>query len=158
MQRYHTLCDIRTRSWSIWLEELYTVLGEKPAAGFVDLSYNYLQEKLQELFSSGLIEKLQAKQKPSEKVLPAILRLICVLMELQILRWDFSWGKKFLKTNIIMPVSFLAGNAIIIFTYFKRGKSTFLLFSVFLATGNSRAHGEPVWTAWRGRAGEFQAT
>ncbi len=86
--------------------EQYNVIGEKPAAGFVDLSYNYLQEKLQELFSSGLIEKLQAKQKPSEKVLPAILRLICVLMELQILRWDYSLENKFLKTNIIMSDSY----------------------------------------------------
>ena len=43
-------------------------IGDKPAAGFVDLSYNYLQEKLQDLFSTTTLEKLRAEQKPSEKV------------------------------------------------------------------------------------------
>lgn len=42
--------------------------GDKPAAGFVDLCYNYLQEKLQNLFNTEKIEKI-AKGKGAMKML-----------------------------------------------------------------------------------------
>ena len=46
----------------------YIVSGEQPAAGFVDLCYNYLQERLQKLFIESQLEKLSEKEKEIAKV------------------------------------------------------------------------------------------
>ena len=48
---------------------LYCIVsGEQPAAGFVDLCYNYLQERLQKLFIESQLEKLSEKEKEIAKV------------------------------------------------------------------------------------------
>ena len=41
--------------------------GDKPAAGFVDLCYNYLQEKIQNMFNTEKIDKI-TKGKGAMKV------------------------------------------------------------------------------------------
>ena len=46
---------------------MYRLAGEQPAAGFVDLCYNYLQERLQKLFIESQLEKLSEKEKEIAK-------------------------------------------------------------------------------------------
>ena len=48
---------------------MYRLAGEQPAAGFVDLCYNYLQERLQKLFIESQLEKLSEKEKEIAKVM-----------------------------------------------------------------------------------------
>ena len=48
---------------------MYRLTGEQSAAGFVDLCYNYLQERLQKLFIESQLEKLSEKEKEIAKVM-----------------------------------------------------------------------------------------
>ena len=58
---------------------LYCIVsGEQPAAGFVDLCYNYLQERLQKLFIESQLEKLSEKEKEIAKVMDKIIKFLII--------------------------------------------------------------------------------